>query len=49
MDKPALASLLLTVSRLMEAYPEIIELDLNPVIARPDGVSLADARVIIKG
>ncbi len=48
-DKEALVRLLMVASRIMEAYPEIAELDLNPVIAREDGLSVVDARVILKG
>lgn len=44
-DVAALADTLLRVSRLADDLPEIAELDLNPVIARPDGVSAADARI----
>ena len=33
------------MSRLADDLPEITELDLNPVIARPDGVFVVDARV----
>jgi hypothetical protein len=32
------------VSRLADDLPEITELDLNPVITRPDGVFVVDAR-----
>jgi acyl-CoA synthetase (NDP forming)/GNAT superfamily N-acetyltransferase len=41
----ALRDLLLRVSRLADDLPEITELDLKPVIARPDGVFVVDARV----
>jgi ATP-grasp domain len=41
----ALRDLLLRVSRLADDLPEITELDLNPVIARPDGVFVVDARI----
>jgi hypothetical protein len=37
--------LLLRVSRLADDLPVITDLDLNPVIARPDWVFVADARV----
>ncbi|MGO1626977.1 MAG: acetate--CoA ligase family protein, partial [Halomonadaceae bacterium] len=47
-DKPAIIELLLGVSRLMEAYPVISELDLNPVIAYPDGYAVVDARIILE-
>jgi acyl-CoA synthetase (NDP forming) len=41
----ALREVLLRVSRLADDLPEVAELDLNPVIARPDGVSAVDARI----
>jgi acyl-CoA synthetase (NDP forming) len=44
-DLPALADILLRVSRLADEIPEIAELDLNPVIARPDGAFGVDARI----
>ena len=37
-DTAALADALLRVSRLADDLPEVAELDLNPVLARPDGV-----------
>ena len=37
--------MLLRVSRLTDDLPEITELDLNPVIARPDGAVAVDARI----
>ena len=40
-----LRDLLLRVSRLAEDLPEITDLDLIPVIARPDGVNAVDARI----
>jgi len=44
-DVSALRDALLRVSRLADDLPEVAELDLNPVIARPDGVIAVDARV----
>jgi acyl-CoA synthetase (NDP forming)/RimJ/RimL family protein N-acetyltransferase len=44
-DAAGLAGLLLRVSRLADDLPEVAELDLNPVIARPDGVYPVDVRV----
>jgi acyl-CoA synthetase (NDP forming)/GNAT superfamily N-acetyltransferase len=44
-DLGALRDLLLRVSRLADDLPEVTELDLNPVIARPDGVFVVDARI----
>ncbi len=43
--KDALRGLLLRVSRLAEDLPEITELSLDPVVARPDGAFIAGARI----
>ncbi|MDO9600097.1 MAG: acetate--CoA ligase family protein [Azoarcus sp.] len=45
-DKAALVDLLLKVSGIVTAYPQISELDLNPVIAYPEGYAAVDARII---
>ncbi|MDA0234783.1 MAG: acetate--CoA ligase family protein, partial [Proteobacteria bacterium] len=45
-DKVALVELLLRVSSIVSAYPQLSELDLNPVIAYPDGYAVVDARII---
>jgi acetate---CoA ligase (ADP-forming) len=44
-DLEAIEDVLIRVSALVEAHPEIVELDCNPLIARPDGVVIVDARV----
>ena len=44
-DLPALQDLLLRVSRLADDLPEVAELELNPVIACPDGAPAVDARI----
>jgi acyl-CoA synthetase (NDP forming) len=46
-DLAALRDMLMRVSRLADDLPEITELDLNPVIARPDGVVAVDVRIKI--
>lgn len=46
-DKAALIELLLKVSAIIEAHPEIAELDLNPVIAYDNGYAVVDARIIV--
>jgi acetate---CoA ligase (ADP-forming) len=44
-DAAALADVLLRLSQLADDFPELAELDLNPVIALPDGAVVVDARV----
>lgn len=47
-NKEAIVQLLLKVSDLIEAYPEIHEMDLNPVIAREKTITIVDVRIILK-
>ena len=47
-DEQALADCLLTVARLAEGSPDIVEIDLNPVFAYPNGIQVADVRMIVK-
>jgi acetate---CoA ligase (ADP-forming) len=44
-DLAALENVLLRVSALVEAHPEVIEMDLNPLIVHPHGVVAVDARI----
>jgi acyl-CoA synthetase (NDP forming)/GNAT superfamily N-acetyltransferase len=44
-DTAALEDLLLRLGRLAEELPEVAELDLNPVIAGPNGVVAVDAKL----
>lgn len=46
-DKDALVQLMLSISALCTAFPEIAELDLNPVLAYPDGIGILDARILL--
>jgi acetyl coenzyme A synthetase (ADP forming)-like protein len=46
-NREALASLIVNVSRLVDEVPQIVELDLNPVFARPDGATAADVRIVV--
>jgi acetyltransferase len=46
-DVEALVDLLMTVSKVIEAYPAIREMDLNPVIAHERGLTIADARILL--
>jgi len=46
-NREALADLLLQVADLAAAHLQIAEIDLNPVIARADGWTIADARMIL--
>jgi acyl-CoA synthetase (NDP forming) len=47
-DVGALEDLLLRVGALVEAHPEVAELDCNPVKVLPDGVVVVDARVRVE-
>ena len=47
-DLNALADVLVTFSRLPFIYPEIAEIDLNPVFLLPRGLAVGDVRVIRK-
>src|SRR5207344_2330739 len=47
-DLAALQDILLRVSRLADDLPQVAELDLNPVIARPDGAQAVDGRIRIQ-
>jgi acyl-CoA synthetase (NDP forming)/GNAT superfamily N-acetyltransferase len=44
-DVPALQDVLMRLSRLADDLPQVAELELDPVIASPDGVYVAGARV----
>jgi acyl-CoA synthetase (NDP forming)/GNAT superfamily N-acetyltransferase len=44
-DRDALIDLLLRVGRLADEHPEIRSVSLNPVLARPDGLSVLHAQV----
>ncbi len=46
-DREKLVSLLLDVSRVALAHPEISEIDLNPVIVNADGYTIVDARMLL--
>ncbi len=46
-DRAALADLLLRVGRLADDQPRVRALTLNPVLARPDGLSVLHANVRI--
>src|ERR687884_2367547 len=41
-DRGALASTVMAISQLITDHPEIVELDLNPILARPDGATAVD-------
>lgn len=47
-NKKALVDLLIKTSIFIDHHPEIEELDLNPVFATEKGVSVVDARIILK-
>jgi len=47
-DKKALRKLISMCSELIESYPEIEEMDLNPIILYEHGLDVVDARIILK-
>jgi acetate---CoA ligase (ADP-forming) len=47
-DKKLLRKLISMCSELIESYPEIEEMDLNPVILYEQGLDVVDARIILK-
>ncbi len=47
-DLTAIEDVLLRVTAMVEAHPEIAELDCNPMIAGPDGAVIVDARVRVE-
>ena len=46
-DREALAGLLVSVSRLLEDHPEVLEVDLNPVISGAAGALAVDVRILL--
>jgi len=46
-SRDALASIIENVSALVGDFPEISEVDLNPIFARPDGATAVDARLLV--
>jgi acetyltransferase len=47
-DIEPLADCLIAVAQIAEEYPKIVEIDLNPVFTYPQGVLVADARIILE-
>ncbi len=47
-DLDAIEDVLIRVSAMVQAHPEIVELDCNPLIAGPDGATIVDARVRVE-
>ncbi|MDB5071358.1 MAG: CoA-binding domain protein [Candidatus Eremiobacteraeota bacterium] len=46
-DREALASIIESVSQLVTDFPEISEVDLNPVFATPRGATAVDVRILV--
>ena len=46
-DRAAIVELIVGLSALVDARPDIVEIDLNPVIATPDGALAVDALVVV--
>jgi acyl-CoA synthetase (NDP forming) len=45
-SRDALAAIIQSVSQLVSDFPEIVEMDLNPVFATPKGATAADVRIV---
>jgi acetyltransferase len=48
-DRRALARLVADIGRFLIGRPDVIEIDLNPVIATPAGAVAVDALVVVDG
>ncbi len=46
-DKKAIKDAILSISRFVEAHPEVQEIDLNPMMVYADGAVAVDARIVI--
>ncbi|HEY7383777.1 MAG TPA: acetate--CoA ligase family protein [Beijerinckiaceae bacterium] len=46
-NRDALADVIVKVSQLVSDFPEIVELDLNPVFATPKDATAADVRIVV--
>ncbi len=46
-DRAAIGRIIVAVAQLASDFPEIREIDLNPIFARPDGATAADVRIIV--
>ena len=46
-NREALAGVIVNVSQLVSDFPEIAEMDLNPVFATPKGAIAADVRIVV--
>ena len=46
-DRKAIVDLMLRISKVCLAHPEIVELDLNPILGYADGYALVDSRMIL--
>ncbi len=47
-DKKAMVKLIMKVSEIVQAYPIIQEIDLNPVIVHGEGLTVVDARILLQ-
>jgi acetyl coenzyme A synthetase (ADP forming)-like protein len=46
-DRQALATVIVNVSNLVDDFPEIQEVDLNPLLAGPDGITAVDSLISV--
>jgi hypothetical protein len=46
-DRPAIMNVLLRLSRLAADFPDIEEIDINPLLATAEGAVAADGRILL--
>jgi len=46
-DQETLADILVKTSKMLMECPEVKELDMNPILAYPDGARIVDGRIIM--
>ena len=48
LDIPRLKSVIMNLARLVTDFPNIIEIDMNPIVILEDGIKILDAKIIVE-